>query len=124
MYRAADSVAYISPGVGTVLEQRGVPAGKLHYVPMWADEAVFHPSDDDLRGELGLDDDQIVLLYAGALGEAQGLHSLIDACAKVTDPRFVAIIAGSGRGEGSLREQARRAQVPNVRFIGRCRRRR
>ena len=96
MYRAADSVPYIPPDVGAVLEQHGVPAGKLHHVPMWADEAVFHASDDALRGELGLDDDQIVLLYGGALRDAQGLHSLIDTCAKVIDPRFVAIIAGSG----------------------------
>lgn len=50
MYRAASSVAYISPGVGQVLQSRGVAAEKLHYVPMWADEEVFRPAAADLRG--------------------------------------------------------------------------
>lgn len=119
MYRAASNVAYISPGVGAVLEARGVPSQKLSYVPMWADEAIFTPSDQDLRDRLGLHEDQIVLLYAGALGDAQGLDSLIDACARIGDPRFVAIIAGSGIAEASLRQRVDRSGTSNVRFIGR-----
>lgn len=119
MYAAADSVAYISPGVAPLLEQRGVPASKLHYVPMWADEAIFQPSSDDLRAELGIRDDQIILLYAGALGEAQGLSTLIRACAAVTDPRFLCVIAGSGIAESSLRDQAEASHLDNVRFLGR-----
>jgi len=119
MYRAADSVAYISPGVGDVLQKRGVPADKLAYVPMWADETIFRPSDIDMRAELGLAPDAIVLLYAGALGEAQGLDALVDACARVTDPRFVCLIAGSGTAEVDLRERAARVGANAVRFLGR-----
>lgn len=119
MYRAADSVAYISPGVGDVLQNRGVPAEKLAYVPMWADETIFRPSDKDMRAELGLAPEAIVLLYAGALGEAQGLEALVDACARVTDPRFVCLIAGSGTAESALRERAARVGASAVRFLGR-----
>jgi len=119
MYRSAAEVAYISPGVGSVLEARGVPAGKLHYVPMWADEAVFRPSSGDLRDELELSPERIVLLYAGALGEAQGLGTLIDACAQITDPRFICLVAGSGISESSLRQRAARLGANNVRFVGR-----
>jgi colanic acid biosynthesis glycosyl transferase WcaI len=119
MYRSADSVAYISPGVRRVLADRGVPEAKLAYVPMWADEDVFHPTSSDLRAELGLSDDRIVLLYAGAMGEAQGLQTLVEACAAATDPRFVCLLAGSGIAEGSLRAEADRLGATNVRFIGR-----
>lgn len=119
MYRSASAVAYISPGVGPVLAQRGVDPARLHYVPMWADEKVFLPSTDDLRHELGLAADAVVLLYAGALGEAQGLDSLIEACARVIDPRFVAVIAGSGTSETALRRRAAELGTGNVRFIGR-----
>lgn len=117
MYRGSDLVAYISPGVGEILEGRGVPARKLRYVPMWADEVTFRPDGRSMRAELGISDDSVVLVYAGALGEAQGLGTLIDACRMVDDPRFVCVVAGSGGAEESLR--ARANDVPNVRFVGR-----
>jgi len=119
MYRAADSVAYISPGVGDVLRDRGVPADKLAYVPMWADETTFRPSDADMRDELGLSPETVVLLYAGALGAAQGLDALVDACARVTDPRFICLIAGSGTAEVDLRERCDRVGATNIRFLDR-----
>lgn len=119
MYRAADSVAYISPGVGETLRSRGVPENKLAYVPMWADEAIFRPSYENLRANLGLAPDAVVLLYAGALGEAQGLETLIEACARVTDLRFVCVIAGSGTAEAALRDRAAQLGADNVRFVGR-----
>jgi colanic acid biosynthesis glycosyl transferase WcaI len=119
MYAAASSVAYISPGVGEVLRSRGVADHKLHHVPMWADEDLFRPSKEDLRQALGIGEDRIVLLYAGALGEAQGLSTLLDACARVEDPRFLALIAGSGIAESSLRDQAEWMGLRNVQFLGR-----
>lgn len=121
MYRASESVAFISPGMGPILEMRGVPARKLHYVPMWADEAIFQPSNDNMRADLGIADDAIVLLYAGALGEAQGLTTLIEACAQITDARFLCLIAGSGISESSLRVRAQDVGATNVRFLGRLR---
>lgn len=118
MYRSADRVAYISPGVGNLLERRGVPGEKLVHIPMWADELpCAHRAD--LRAELGLGDDRIVLVYAGALGEAQGLDALLDACALVDDPRLVCLIAGSGVCEGRLRGRAADLGLSNVRFLGR-----
>lgn len=117
MYGSASSVAYISPSVGETLEERGVAPQKLHYVPMWADEAVFRPGGASLRQQFGINEDSVVLLYAGAMGEAQGLDSLIDACRQVSDPRFVCLMAGSGVAEEALRRRAEGAS--NVRFIGR-----
>lgn len=107
MYRSAHSVAFISPGVGPLLAERGVPEAKLRYVPMWADEKVFHPGGASLRDSLGIPSDAIVLLYAGTLGVAQGLEPLIDACAQIGDRRFVCLIAGSGTHEDHLRARAR-----------------
>ncbi|MFF3855569.1 glycosyltransferase family 4 protein [Micromonospora sp. NPDC002575] len=118
MYRSAERVAHLSPGAAGLLRRRGVPAEKLVHIPMWGDEPPpGRPTD--LRAELGLDSDHVVLVYAGALGEAQGLEALVDACALVEDPRLVCLIAGSGVTEDRLRDRVARSGVGNVRFLGR-----
>lgn len=119
MYRSASSVAYIAPSMGETLRRRGVAPEKLAFVPLWADEKVFRPTSQDLRGKLGISPDAIVLLYAGALGEAQGLATLIDACAEIRDPRFVCLIAGSGIAEDHVRDRAWKVGAQAVRFLGR-----
>lgn len=119
MYRTAHSVAYIAPAVGAVLENRGVEPSKLSYVPMWADESTFRPTGDAYRAELGLSKDNIVVLYAGAMGEAQDIVSLIDAAAEVEDPRLKLLLAGSGAQQDVLRRKAESAPRRNVRFLGR-----
>ena len=87
------------------------------HIPVWADETLGARTAD-LRAELGLRTDQVVLVYAGALGEAQGLDSLIDACARTGDPRLVCLIAGSGTTEERLRRRAGAVGATNVRFLG------
>ena len=118
-YEWASPVAYITPGVGNLLRERGVPAPKLHYVPVWADEAVFYPTQDDrLRKELNLEDD-LVLLYAGALGPIQGIGTLIEACARVRDLKgFHCLIVGSGAEETALQRRAAELKLENVTFLG------
>lgn len=119
MYASADAVVHISPGVADVLAARGVPRDRLHYIPKSADEGNFHPGGRSLRTELDIAPDAVVLLYAGAMGAAQGLDALIDACALVDDPRLVVLLAGSGTQEESLRKAADAKGVTAIRFLGR-----
>jgi colanic acid biosynthesis glycosyl transferase WcaI len=118
MYRASSSVAYISPGIGPLIASRGVPEEKLHYVPVWTDEEVFRPATATLRERLGIHSDQVVLLYAGALGDQQALEPLITACSMINDPRLVCLVAGAGIAEQRLRALAESSGATNVRFIG------
>lgn len=85
---------------------------------MWADEGVFRPSTDNMRDELGISQARVVVLYAGALGEAQGLEAVIDACALIDDPSFLLLVAGSGSAEDRLKERAT-PLGDRVRFLGR-----
>lgn len=120
LYRSADRVAYISPGVGEVLAGRGVPRSKLAYAPMWADESIhrYRPTPPGPRG-WGLGPDAVGLVYAGTLGGAQDLATLIRACALVRDLDLRCVIAGSGTHEAELARLAAEVGASNVSFVGR-----
>jgi glycosyltransferase involved in cell wall biosynthesis len=120
-YDHADSIACTSRRQIEVLAARGVPRDKLTYAPTWVDESVFRPvpKDKGLVASLGLDG-KTILLYAGAIGEAQGLDALIEACGRLKDESsFHCVIAGSGIAEARLRQLAADAQLTNVSFVGR-----
>ncbi len=120
-YRHAAAIACISRGVRDELVTRGVPDAKLHYVPVWTDEERHRPRSRDARlaETLGVAD-SFVVLYAGNLGDAQGLDGLLTACAGLGDlPALRCLIAGSGTAEKRLRAQTARLGLTNVRFLGR-----
>lgn len=120
-YRIANSIACTSRKQIELLTARGVPGDKLSYVPIWVDETIFHPSDRDeaLARELGVTG-KTVLLYAGAIGEPQGLGTLIEVCARLRDePNFHCLIAGTGVAEALLRARAKEDGLTNISFLGR-----
>ncbi|WP_153505259.1 glycosyltransferase family 4 protein [Cumulibacter manganitolerans] len=119
IYDAADVVAYISPGVGDLLESRGVNRAKLAYAPMWADESVHVPLEPPKERRWDLRDNTLAIVYAGTLGGAQDLDTLITAAPRITDVDVTFLIAGSGTHESQLRERAERAGATNVHFLGR-----
>jgi glycosyltransferase involved in cell wall biosynthesis len=121
IYETADSIACSSRKQIDVLANRGVPHAKLSYIPIWVDETLFHPTGPDpgLAADLGVHG-KTVLLYAGALGEPQGLDPLIEVCGYLRDePGFHCLIAGSGSAEPRLRARAQELRLTNVSFLGR-----
>jgi putative colanic acid biosynthesis glycosyltransferase WcaI len=119
-YAHADSIACTSRKQIDLLAQRGVPRAKLSYVPTWVDETLFHPMNPDLRlaADLGVRG-KTVFLYAGAMGEPQGLDTLVEVCGRMTDePGFHCLIAGSGSTESRLRAKATEKGLRNLSFLG------
>jgi glycosyltransferase involved in cell wall biosynthesis len=117
-YRWASAVAVTAPGMAEVLRGRGVPATKLTVVPNWVDESVFRPVPPDrgLADRSGLTG--FVVMYAGSLGDLQGLDCVVEAAARLRDvPDIQFAFVGSGVAEERLRRAAR--TLPNVVFLGR-----
>jgi glycosyltransferase involved in cell wall biosynthesis len=116
-YRRASAVVATAPSMAELIRGRGVPDGKVSVVPNWVDESVFRPvpRDAGLARRLGLDG--FVLMYAGSLGDLQGLETAIEAMKWLDDlPDLRLVFAGSGVAEGRLREAA--SGVANVHFLG------
>jgi len=116
-YRWASAVAVTAPGMAAALHARGVSHDKLAVIPNWIDEATFRPVPPDpaLARRLGLAG--FVVMYAGSLGDVQGLDTLVEAAALVRDlPDVRIVLAGTGVAETRLRRLA--GDAGNVVFLG------
>ena len=87
-YSRATAIVAQSAGMMARLEERGVPATKLHCVRNWstyapARDAADTPSDAIQAAFAG----RINLVYGGNLGQAQGLRTVIDAVAAAVRAR-------------------------------------
>jgi glycosyltransferase involved in cell wall biosynthesis len=119
-YEGASTIAVTSPGQLSLLTSRGVPANRLEYCPVWADESVFHPQpcDRTLLPEKARSAGK-VLMYAGALGHVQGLDTAVRAAAAARSTGLHLVLVGSGIAEAGLRSLAESLQADHVHFLGR-----
>lgn len=119
LYSRAAHIAVITPGMRDLLLTRGVTPDRVSVVYNWADEEVMTPLPDGgrLRAELGIPQDHVVLMYAGAHGLAQRLRPWIEAMALVRDmPRLSLVFVGDGAEKSGLMAQAAGLDLDNVYF--------
>ncbi len=121
VYRRATAIAVISPGVKENLIGKGVPSHKVHVIPHWADESVYHPvpPDPELARDLGMAG-RFNVVFAGQLGLAQGLDVVLDAADELSDlPDMQFVLVGDGTDADRLRGTVGERGLQNVRFLGR-----
>lgn len=122
MIRSFAIVSSISEPMCLKLEHKRVPREKIRYFPNWVDLHAIRPQQagepNVLRRELGCGPDCIVALYAGNMGEKQGLDVVLDAAAQLTDcPQICFVLCGDGASRARLEAQAKQQGLPNVRFM-------
>ena len=119
LFRRAQAVTTISRSMLDRLEAKGVPAARLHLLPNWADLDNIRPESrhNDLRRELGLTS-EIVVLYAGNLGEKQGLEVVLRAAALTREERSIRyLMAGEGAARERLKWLAENLGLDNLLFL-------
>ncbi len=96
-----DVVSTISKRMVELAVQKGVPKERTVYFPNWVDTDLIYPVDSvsHLRSELGIPGETFIVLYAGNMGQKQGLNVLVEAAwnleAVEKDILFVFCGAGS-----------------------------
>ena len=114
-----DGVSTPSAAMTQRAASKGVADDKLCLVPNWVDTANIRPlgRTSAYRGRLGIDENAIVVLYAGNLGAKQGLELLPEAAQLLLHRRdIVFVICGNGPAREHLKAQA--AGLPNIKLIG------
>jgi colanic acid biosynthesis glycosyl transferase WcaI len=119
LFCRAQVVTTISHCMMARIAAKGVPEARLHFLPNWADLDNIRPGQrqDGLRGELGLTE-EIVVLYAGNIGEKQGLEVVLEAAALTrSEPRIRYLMAGEGASRAQLQTQAESQGLDNLTFL-------
>jgi colanic acid biosynthesis glycosyl transferase WcaI len=118
-YRRAAAIAVTSPGMTDLVTARGVPRDKISVVTNWADERYFRPvpRSPQPAGEFSRLR-RFTAMYAGNLGEVQGLGVVVEAATLLRDHRDIGFVfVGAGVAEESLRAAVDERQLDNVRFV-------
>jgi len=117
-YLRARAVWVVTEGIRQRLIARGLPMEHIFLLTNGVDTTKFRPlSQSQARANLEWDD-RFTVLYAGTLGLAHGLTTLLEAAEMLqdrTDIRFV--LVGEGATKGDLVTQADQRHLKNVTFL-------
>ena len=122
-YRSAAAIACPTEGIFETLEGRPESAGKAALMRPAVDLDRFQPSAGGASPDEGrADGAPLRVLYAGTVGMAHGLGTLLDAAellaARPDAPAMEVTIAGDGADGPALRERLARSGLEGVRMLG------
>jgi glycosyltransferase involved in cell wall biosynthesis len=118
VYRLSDAIVVLSEGYRRRLVARGVDPGKVRVIENWAPDEDLEPASAgaSIRDAAGASSDELLLLYAGNMGPAQDLASLLPA---MLDPgiqkaRVRLVLMGGGSEKERIKQVLGRLGVNNV----------
>ncbi len=114
--RRADAIVATTRGMLERYQRDGY-LGRLAFIPLWVDGSHIMPGTTQARPAI----DAPYFIYAGNLGAAQGLETLLYAAKRLSERgiRAKLVIVGSGAKEHDLFKLAQHLNLTNVEFFGR-----
>lgn len=118
VYRRVDQIAVLSPGFKRLLIERGVPSAKIDVICNWADEASLAAPAGSLPDTFP-SADRFRILFAGNMGKAQALESVIEAAAllQARASRVSFVLLGGGVEVDRLKKAAAERRLANLVFF-------
>mgnify|MGYP001005099310 CR=1 FL=1 len=117
-YKSAHRLIGLSPGIVDGIARRGISRSKITLIPNGCDIGIFHDSVTPWR-PAGVDDTDLLALFSGTHGKANGLEAVLDAAAELqkrgrTDIKLV--LVGQGAMKAGLMQKAADRKLTNVVF--------
>ncbi|QBK30805.1 glycosyltransferase WbuB [Roseitalea porphyridii] len=118
-YHSANRLVGLSPGIVEGIAARGVDKSRIAMIPNGCDLGLFASPLEVWRPE-GVQDDQLLAIFAGTHGNANGLDSVLNAAAVLKersrdDIRIV--LVGQGRDKPDLQARSRAENLDIVLFL-------
>jgi len=120
LYARATHILVNSPAYKTYMLEKGVPEKKVTFIPYGTDVEMFNPGVDGspIRQRLGVQD-KFVVLYAGAMGPANDIYTILRAADRLRDKEDIRFVFfGAGKDLESIQQNAREKKLENVIFAG------
>jgi len=118
-YRSAHRLIGLSPGIVEGIVKRGVNDSKVAMIPNGCDLRIFGGPQSNWR-PTGVADDQLLAIFTGAHGAANGLRAVLDAAAELIqrgrDDIRIALV-GDGGEKQMLQARAIEEGLTNVVFL-------
>jgi glycosyltransferase involved in cell wall biosynthesis len=119
IYRKSERIVVLSPGFKATLMERGVAEEKIEVIYNWSDERALGASDGPpvVLGAPG----EFTVLFAGTMGVAQALDTVLDAARLCMDavPRARFVLIGGGIDRKRLERRAAELELTNLCFLPR-----
>lgn len=118
-YRSANRLVGLSPGIVDGIAKRGIARDRIAMVPNGCDLALFSDHANAWRPD-GVRGDQMLAIFTGTHGNANGLDAVLDAAAVLkargrNDIRIA--LVGQGREKLRLQKRAVDEELENVLFV-------
>ena len=120
IYRTASHIIVAAPGFKRRLINKKIPANKITFVSNYADESIYYPQDKDkeLQQKLGIKEADIIILYAGNIGQPQRVDVLVDSMKLIKNrPEIKLFIIGDGQHKKELQDICSNEQMESVIFF-------
>lgn len=119
LYNRASFILVNSPAYRDYLFEKGIQAEKIRFIPNGVDPQMFeNASGADVRARFGLHD-KYLAIYAGALGMANDIDSILAAADLLRANEHVHfLLVGDGKDRTRLEILAREMDLSNVTFTG------
>jgi glycosyltransferase involved in cell wall biosynthesis len=123
-YKRADHIVALSPGMGDSVREKS-PSSEITIIPNSSDTELFSVDEQEaknwLKGQQAIPEGKKFALYAGAIGRANNVVSLVDVATNLDSidggDDLVILVVGEGAEKELLREQALRRGVLGTKLV-------
>src|SRR5690554_801855 len=120
IYKNAEHVIALSPNIqdGVI---KYIPKEKTSMIPNMSKKDEFWPreKDYDLMKQIGLKEGYLKVIHFGALGEANGIDTIIESASLLKEQKIQFLFLGAGSTEERLKKVIEQKNIKNVLFHNR-----
>jgi glycosyltransferase involved in cell wall biosynthesis len=113
-----DRIVVSTPYMGELLKSAGVAARRLRTIPLGATPPAVHYSRAQARAELGIGEEEFILIAVARVVAHKGIETLLDAFDRVSAASKRLLVIGDGPQRAELAQRAAQIDPERIRFLG------